>query len=94
MRVTSKGQVTIPVDVRRELGIQSGSEVEFVRREDGVVELIRANPQERAAAARVESVRKWVEQLAANGPSIDLNGMTADEYMEWLRGPNDDIDPR
>ena len=94
MRVTSKGQVTIPVDVRRELGIQSGSEVEFVRREDGVVELIRANPQERAAAARVESVRKWVEHLAANGPSIDLNGMTAEEYMEWLRGPNDDIDPR
>ena len=94
MRVTSKGQVTIPVDVRRELGIQSGSEVEFVRREDGVVELIRANPQERAAAARVESVRRWVEQLAANGPSIDLDGMTTDQYMEWLRGPNDEIDPR
>lgn len=29
MRVTSKGQVTIPLEVRRRLGIAPGSEVEF-----------------------------------------------------------------
>ena len=29
MRVTSKGQVTIPIDVRTALGIEAGSEVEF-----------------------------------------------------------------
>jgi antitoxin PrlF len=29
MRVTQKGQVTIPRDVRRALGIQPGSDVEF-----------------------------------------------------------------
>ncbi|MGH2985868.1 MAG: AbrB/MazE/SpoVT family DNA-binding domain-containing protein [Solirubrobacterales bacterium] len=29
MRVTQKGQVTIPLAVRRALGIQPGSEVEF-----------------------------------------------------------------
>jgi len=29
MRVTSKGQVTIPQNVRRQLGITPGSEVEF-----------------------------------------------------------------
>ena len=29
MRVTSKGQVTIPQDVRQRLGIASGSEVDF-----------------------------------------------------------------
>jgi len=29
MRVTSKGQVTIPLGVRRKLGIEPGSEVEF-----------------------------------------------------------------
>ena len=29
MRVTEKGQVTIPVEVRRALGIRPGSEVEF-----------------------------------------------------------------
>jgi len=29
MRVTQKGQVTIPLDVRRALGIHAGSEVRF-----------------------------------------------------------------
>ena len=33
--VTSKGQVTIPVAVRNELGLRSGSRVHFVRRDDG-----------------------------------------------------------
>ena len=36
MRVTSKGQVTIPQDVRRRLGITPGSDVEFRMEEDGV----------------------------------------------------------
>ena len=30
MRMTSKGQVTIPKNIRTKLGIQPGSEVEFV----------------------------------------------------------------
>lgn len=36
MRVTSKGQVTIPKSVRERLGIRAGSEVEFVSTVDGV----------------------------------------------------------
>ena len=35
MRVTQKGQVTIPLDVRRALGIHAGSEVEFELDEQG-----------------------------------------------------------
>lgn len=35
MRVTSKGQVTIPLDVRRALGIRPGSDVEFQIDESG-----------------------------------------------------------
>ncbi len=35
MRVTSKGQVTIPLEVRRRLGIEPGSEVEFELDRDG-----------------------------------------------------------
>ena len=36
MRVTSKGQVTIPQKVREEIGIRpSETEVEFVREDDG-----------------------------------------------------------
>ena len=35
-RVTSKGQVTIPKNVRERLGVRSGDEVEFFEK-DGVV---------------------------------------------------------
>lgn len=35
MRVTQKGQVTIPLPVRRALGIQPGSDVEFELDEHG-----------------------------------------------------------
>lgn len=33
--VTSKGQITIPAEVRRVLGLRSGSRVDFVRMPDG-----------------------------------------------------------
>jgi|AntDryMetagUQ889_1029465.scaffolds.fasta_scaffold93657_2 AbrB family looped-hinge helix DNA binding protein len=35
MRVTQKGQVTIPLDVRRALGIEPGSDVDFQLDTDG-----------------------------------------------------------
>jgi antitoxin PrlF len=40
--VTSKGRVTIPVEVRRSLGLKSGSRVDFVPRADGSYELVSA----------------------------------------------------
>jgi AbrB family looped-hinge helix DNA binding protein len=36
-RVTTKGQVTIPLEIRDQLGIQPGSIVEFELRDDGVL---------------------------------------------------------
>ena len=48
MRVTSKGQVTIPQDVRRRLGITAGSEVEFEVGDDGV-RLVRQGETDGAA---------------------------------------------
>jgi AbrB family looped-hinge helix DNA binding protein len=38
--VTSKGQVTIPVEARRRLRILPGTKLEFVIREDGRLEVI------------------------------------------------------
>ena len=37
MRVGEKGQVTIPIELRRALGLRAGSEVEFERRGDEIV---------------------------------------------------------
>jgi len=40
-RITSKGQVTIPIDIRRALGVRDGDSLIF-REQDGVVTLISA----------------------------------------------------
>jgi antitoxin PrlF len=40
--LTSKGQITIPADVRRALNVQAGDRVEFVQVESGRFELVAA----------------------------------------------------
>jgi AbrB family looped-hinge helix DNA binding protein len=37
--VTSKGQITIPKEIREALGLETGHRVSFQVREDGVVEM-------------------------------------------------------
>lgn len=38
--VTSKGQLTIPVEARRRFGIKAGSKLDFIITEDGRMEVI------------------------------------------------------
>jgi AbrB family looped-hinge helix DNA binding protein len=38
--VTSKGQITIPIEVRESMRIHSGTRVQFFRRPDGVYEFL------------------------------------------------------
>ena len=87
MRVTEKGQVTIPKDIRDRLGIVPGSEVEFIASDDGV-RLIMAGG---SAADRVRRFEEWARKIEG---TLDLGGMSTDEYMEELRGPRDDVDRR
>ncbi|WP_416356079.1 AbrB/MazE/SpoVT family DNA-binding domain-containing protein [Aureimonas phyllosphaerae] len=89
MRVTEKGQVTIPKPIRDKLGIGPGSEVEFVDR-GASVEVVRIDDAD-AKQRRREQIRKALEALRG---TLDLGGMTTDEYMEMIRGPRDDLDPR
>ena len=74
MRVTSKGQVTIPLEVRRKLGIEAGSEVEFELDERGA-RLVRAKGTRGAAIARRMRGRGTV-------------AMSTDEIMALTRGDN------
>lgn len=54
MRVTRKGQVTVPQDIRQRLGIQAGSDVEF-QVEGSQVLLVRC--RDTRGAALVASMR-------------------------------------
>lgn len=72
MRVTSKGQVTIPQDIREKLGITPRSEVDFVE-ENGKVYLVRKTPSESTSRFRAFRGRATVE-------------LSTEEIMSLTRG--------
>jgi antitoxin PrlF len=41
--ITSKGQITIPVEVRNDLGVGTGDRLEFVKQENGQYSIVPAN---------------------------------------------------
>lgn len=88
MRVTEKGQVTIPKDIRDHFGIKPGSEVEFIASEKGAL-IVKSDAA--TSAGRSRRIEEWAKQVEG---TLDLDGMTTDEYMIWLRGERDDLDPR
>jgi AbrB family looped-hinge helix DNA binding protein len=92
MRVTSKGQVTIPKAVRDKLGITPGTDVGFS--EDGG--LIVQNHEElivgESRGARI--ARKLVELGERARREGWLNDLTTDEIMEMTRGPRDERNAR
>lgn len=87
MRVTTKGQVTIPKDIRDHLGIKAGSEVEFVR-EAEKVRLVVSNDYE----AHEDRMARFCEALERMAGTADSGGMDGKEYVDRLRGPREDLD--
>jgi AbrB family looped-hinge helix DNA binding protein len=78
MRITSKGQVTIPARIRREAGLLPNTSVEFVQDGRGQVRLIRT-PGKRAGKSRGE---KLIAQLRGKGDVA----MTTEDIMALTRG--------
>ncbi len=71
--ITSKGQITIPVEIRTRLGLKPGQLLEF----DEEASFLKAHRVIDEAAAR-EVIGCAKEALA---------GKSVDEWIEWLRGP-------
>jgi len=80
MRITSKGQVTIPLNVRERAGLMPGTDVEFEVVAD-VVRLVKATRGE----GRKTRGQKLVEGLRGG----DFK-MTTDEVVALMRGPRAD----
>ena len=78
MRITAKGQVTIPQDIRESAGLMPGTDVEF-KIEAGAVRLVKATK----GAGRKTRGQKLVERLRGRG---DFK-MTTDEVVALMRGP-------
>lgn len=74
MRLTSKGQVTIPIDLRQELGLDTGSVVEFSRDGDSIRITKPADQQQRGS--------ELVSYLRGRG-DVELS---TEEIMALTRG--------
>jgi antitoxin PrlF len=76
MRVTSKGQVTIPQPIREAAGLMPNTEVEFGLEGD-VVTIVKASPRRATRGSRA------VANLRERGRRI---AMTTDEILALTRG--------
>jgi antitoxin PrlF len=88
MRITSKGQVTIPKHIREKLGVQPGDDIGF--REEGqalIVEKTQDKP-------KVNAGLELIKALAGKGPSMRQGRpmMTAEELTELTRGRPMNVD--
>jgi AbrB family looped-hinge helix DNA binding protein len=76
MRITSKGQVTIPAEIREQAGLLPGTDVDF-ERHGQTVRIVRAKTKKKnSRGARI------VARLRGSG---DIK-MTTDEIMALMRG--------
>jgi AbrB family looped-hinge helix DNA binding protein len=73
MRITSKGQVTIPQELRERLGLGAGTEVEVVAAEEGA--LVRPVTQRSRGESLVAALRDRAD-----------SGLTADQVLQMTRG--------
>lgn len=77
MRVTEKGQVTIPKHIRERLGIGPGSEVEFVEESDAV----RLERKTEDKTAKELAFDRAIERFRGTGRI----GLSTEEYMTLIR---------
>jgi len=75
MRITTKGQVTIPVEIRERLGLLPHTEVVF-EVEGNVAKIRRAKPKEQSRG------RRLIEHLKGRATA----GLSTDEIMALTRG--------
>lgn len=70
-KITTKGQVTIPKDVRERLGLRPGDEIEFIEDRSGF------RVQKRVPASPFKKYRGYLKRLAGSDP---------DDLVESARG--------
>ena len=76
MRITSKGQVTIPMDIREKLGLLPNTEVEFSIDRDGV----------RITKATKSGLRTRGREIVEHMRGRATSGLTTDQIMKLTRG--------
>ena len=85
MRITTKGQVTIPAAIREKVGLLPHTEVEFAEDGQGGVRLFRAKKTRSQPSKQPSRGEQLVAQLIEAGRRNPPK-MTTDEIMALTRG--------
>lgn len=80
MQVAADGTITIPLAIRRKLGITESTKVEFVEEDGKVVLTVVKEPE--APAERQESFDDWLERVKG----MTAGRLSTDEIMQLTRG--------
>jgi AbrB family looped-hinge helix DNA binding protein len=76
MKITSKGQITIPQRIREEYGFLPETQVAFEVRDGGEIVLVKEKREKSRVRRGIERTKGLLAHL----------GMTTDELMELTRG--------
>lgn len=85
-KLTVKGQVTIPKDVRDLLGVRPGEPVEFDRNAAGEVVIRKPELSAEERARRRAEMRARLDHVSRKFTHL-RTGQTTDEYMAEIREP-------
>jgi antitoxin PrlF len=85
-KVTSKGQITLPADLRAELGIKPGDRVRFQKNKDGRFEVV---PRQ-VTAADLRGILKTDIRLSDDDLEAAINSAFGARWERFKGEPDDD----
>ncbi len=89
--MTSKGQVTVPKDIRDALGLGAGDSVRFEIDDQGNARICKVDPA-RAKQHRVDQFLNNLNEVRQGyKPHPDFAGMDGLEYQRFMRGDGPEV---
>ncbi|MBM7080203.1 MULTISPECIES: AbrB/MazE/SpoVT family DNA-binding domain-containing protein [Micromonospora] len=78
MRLNSKGQVTIPAELRVRYNLHEGDEVDVIE-EGGALRIVRVSEADTRG-------QRLVRHMRGRGSAQEVRGMSTEDLMDLLRG--------
>jgi AbrB family looped-hinge helix DNA binding protein len=89
--MTSKGQVTVPKDIRDALGLTAGNPVRFEIDGDGNARIMKADDEAHFERRAAEMRQRLAEVRAKYKPLPEFAGMDGLAYQRWMRGDGPEV---